>query len=538
MSPDPTDPPGAPEPEAALPEPVSDDLAVANIIRTETVLSRMPIHNLAKRGRVDIRITRKNPAGEVDLKWEVSHSDRYGQPRQLAYKIDTLIVNRRIDEEGRPLPGMIRLGSLAQICKELGVPPSGKNTNDLRNAIHQNAGAYITAKLNYRSADGSEKRLEAGFTRYGVVFTGERLPDGRKADAVYVILNDPYREVLNSAPLRPLNYDYLRQLRPTAQRFYEIISYRIFAALRNDWPTARITYSDYCAYSAQQRYYDYEHFRVQMYKVHKPHLDSGYLKSVHLESATDGEGKPDWVLSYVPGPKARAEYRAFTRKHGDVGPTEEPQGLLENASTFVEETAAAPAQQTLFSEPPSSADPLLAELTRRGVNEARAKKLLALLPQGQPVLDQLEWGDYLIAQSPASFRNPPGFYVSLVRDNLVPPDAFPTTRRRKQAEEARQREEQLWDQRQKIELAYEEYRRRQLDRYIETALTPQEFQAAVETQKREYAKQYPGLEPETLWEIARGAARAEIARRLPLASFEEFAKSQSATPEENPSGAL
>src|SRR5712671_3309030 len=95
-----------------------DDLTPLNIIRTETVLSKLPIHNLAKKGRVDIRITKRNANGQLNLKWEVSHSDRYGQPRQLAYKIDTLLINRRIDDEAKPIPKLIRLGTLSQMCKE------------------------------------------------------------------------------------------------------------------------------------------------------------------------------------------------------------------------------------------------------------------------------------------------------------------------------------------------------------------------------------------------------------------------------------
>jgi hypothetical protein len=54
-------------------------------------------------------------------------------------------------------------------------------------------------------SDGTEKRIEAGFTRYSLVFTGETLPEGAVADGVYIILNDPYRDVLNTAPVRPLN---------------------------------------------------------------------------------------------------------------------------------------------------------------------------------------------------------------------------------------------------------------------------------------------------------------------------------------------
>jgi len=51
-----------------------------------------------------------------------------------------------------------------------------------------------------------------------------------------------------------------------------------------------------------------------MYKVHKPHVASGYLESVRYEATTDEDGRPDWVMTYVPGSKARAEYAAFNTR--------------------------------------------------------------------------------------------------------------------------------------------------------------------------------------------------------------------------------
>jgi hypothetical protein len=194
-------------------------LAPASIIRTETVLSKMPIHNLSKKGSINIHIVRKGAAGQVDLSWRVSPSRDYGEPRQLAYKIDTLIINRKIEEAGRPLPPVIALGSIRQVCRDLGIN-EGKGSNDVKRAILQNSSAFISAKLTYTGNDGTVRRLDANFARYSVIFTGEKLPDGRTADGVYLLLNDPYREVLNNAPVRPLNYDYLRQLSPTQQRFY------------------------------------------------------------------------------------------------------------------------------------------------------------------------------------------------------------------------------------------------------------------------------------------------------------------------------
>ena len=51
------------------------------------------------------------------------------------------------------------------------------------------------------------------------------LPDGTPADALYLVLSEPYREILNHAPVRPLDYAYLQALTPMAQRFYELLSY-------------------------------------------------------------------------------------------------------------------------------------------------------------------------------------------------------------------------------------------------------------------------------------------------------------------------
>jgi hypothetical protein len=374
------------------------------------------------------------------------------------------------------------------------MPSSGKNVNDLRRAIHQNAGTYITAKLNYKAADGTEKRIEAGFTRYSVVFTGETLPEGDVADGVYIVLNDPYRDVLNTAPVRPLNYDYLRELRPTPQRFYEIMSYRFFAALKNDRPTARLSYSDYCMYSAQPRQLDPERFRLQMYKVHKPHLDSGYLKSVTYEQTKDGAGKADWVMVYTPGPRARSEFQTFAKRQAPLFEPDEPNDLLR-------------------------------EVTNRGITESKGRSLLQQIRPNQHVLDQLEWGDAILRQAGAgTFRNPPGFYVSLVRDNIIPPNSFETTRRRKHREEA---ERDAHDQAQKAtqaEFAYDDYRRATIDQAV-AAMESDAINAAIAAKRKQYQRIHPTLPPTTLDEIALAGVRNEIEGQLKLLTFEEFSKS-------------
>ena len=291
------------------------ELNPQNTIRIETALSRFPVHKLARqRGGITIDIKDTTSAGELRTRWKVSYNSEYGQPGPLAYKVDTLIVNRRIDDERPAITRIVKLGSLSGICRELGMPASGANTNDVRKALHQNASAYITAKISYRATDGAERTIEAGFSRYSVIFTGEKLPDGRKANAVYLILNDVYMKVLNEAQTRPLDYDYLRDLPPAAQRFYELIGFQIYAVLKHERPRARMLYSDFCTRAPQTRYPDYEHVKKQMYKVHAPHLRSGYLAKVELQPQRGESGEPDWLMLYTPGRRAQAEFKEASRK--------------------------------------------------------------------------------------------------------------------------------------------------------------------------------------------------------------------------------
>lgn len=327
-----------------------------DVIRVETALSRFPMHRLAKAGTIEIVIRDQNDAGDV-LRWKVSHNSEYGQPGPLAYKLDTLVINRRIDAVGRPTPKLVKLGSLREIAEATGT--GEKNTTIVRRALYQNAGAFITAKVRYRGVDGTKRSIEFGTTRYAVVMTGETLPDGRRADAVYIILHDLYREVLDSALTRPLDYDYLRTLPPAPQRLYELLSFQMYASLKNGWPTARLTYSEFCLYAPQTRYFTYDQVKKQLYKLNSQHRASGYIAGVEYEATTDREGRADWAMIYTPGPRAKAEYRAFMQRVG--GPV-------------VIEAEPEPA-------PPPEPTGLERELIDRGVTPSQAAELVREFPE-------------------------------------------------------------------------------------------------------------------------------------------------------------
>ncbi|MFN7939228.1 MAG: hypothetical protein U0R19_38240 [Bryobacteraceae bacterium] len=467
--------------------PITGELEAIQIIRTETVLSRLPVHSLSKTGDFDIVITRRNTQGEVELHWSVSHSAKYGPPRQLAYKLDTLVVNRRIDEAGRPVPKLLKLGSLRDIARELSL---GGDTNQIRRALRQNAFTGITAKLRYKNASGQERRIEADFTRYGVVFAGEKLPDGVTADCVYLVLNEPYLEVLNQAPMRPLNYEYLRELTPAAQRFYEIVSYRIYGALKHRHATAKLPYSDFCTYSALQRYDDYDHFKKQMYKIHRPHLESGYLERVLYEDTRDSDGRMDWVMIYYPGVKAKQEFEAFHSR------------------------------TKMLAEPPIEPEsPLLQELTSRGISPSQARKLVSSAGDSQRVLAQLRWGDVLIARGKGRISNPPGFYAYLIKEDVVPPAAV------KEPVQPTLSEEFDPPAVGRTEQEYEEHCRQIASAWLAARYSPEDYRALLEQKMKEIGRQYPAAQfwsEAQLVEVAEGLVRGDALKHADVPTFSQF----------------
>jgi hypothetical protein len=394
----------------------SAELLPLQSIRTETVLSRFPIHRLARRGNINIEIKEPTETGELKTTWEVDYPKKLGQPGPLAYKLDTLIINRRIEEASRPVPSVLKLGSLSEICRELGVPASGKNTNDVKRALRQNAGAFITAKRTYKGADGGERTAEISDTRYGVVFTGEQFPDGRRADGVYILLHDAYREILNTAQTRPLDYDYLRELSPGAQRLYELLSYQIFAAIRNERPRARMLYSYYCIRAPQARYEDYDHVKKQMYKLHAPHKTSNYISAVEFRETIDAEGQLDWEMLYTPGRRAKAEFRAFaqTKRASAARPVRELQSA-QSASSEAE----------VKTKP--EADPLIERLRIFGVTETKARQL---------VKSHREATEAQIAAYPyregKALKNAAGWLVAAIEGNYTLPALYLEEQEKKQ----------------------------------------------------------------------------------------------------------
>ena len=292
-------------------------------IRIDSEFSLFPCHNIEKRSNGHINITVQGKDGS-EINWGVTPNAKWGMPGELAYRIDSQLINRRLNSY-KKTPKFLLLGSFRSIARELPCsrqvmtlkikdPDTGKvqiiRKCNIEIALRRNASASIDTNLSYRTVNGTRKILSGQLQRYQLFLSSQELPDGTITNEVCIWFNDWYRTFLDNVVKRPLDYNYLRLLKPTGQRFYELVSPKIYAALRRGLSTARYLYSDFCLRVPQKRYSVPSHMRRQMKRVLEAHQDLGYIEKFEFQPTATESGK-DWWIIITPGIKAKQEFSFF-----------------------------------------------------------------------------------------------------------------------------------------------------------------------------------------------------------------------------------
>ena len=160
-----------------------------------------------------------------------------------------------------------------------------------------------------------------------------------------------------------------------------------------------------------------------MHKVHRPHRESGYITDVKFNETTDAEGRPDWVMIYQPGPKAKAEYAVFNKRGGP--------SVLE-IETLDATTPLLPG----FS-------PLEQALTRHGISGSSARELVTR-HSGERIEFQIECVEWLLDKHPEKIDEPAAYLFSAIEKDYAPPKRFVTkAERQRRAAEKQAREHKL-----------------------------------------------------------------------------------------------
>jgi hypothetical protein len=332
-----------------------------------------------------------------------------------------------------------------------------------------------------------------------VVLVGEELGDGTRSEHYQVYLSHWQLTNLNQGYLLPLDFNaYLRLRRDISKALFGHLSVWFYASRGQ---TIEKRYQDLCQLMNIRAY---PHLSKAS-SVLGPSLDElveiGYLSEWELTRMARGA---DFKLVLTPG------RRLLT---------------LPTFSNIVNPEARAALDATL----PSWVN----DLVTRGVAERKARQLALDIPEHQPVLDQIEYAEHLIAQDRkgrSKISNPVGFILWTIEQNLVVPEDFETSERRRcrQAAESEQAEMQWRTVR--LEEAYQQFCRDEaklrMKEYSEEQLE-MALRDHMKVIKREQLEWFSRIPAATQREVAMSRLQTALLEEASLPSFEAWRKSQS-----------
>ncbi len=366
-----------------------------------------------------------------------------------------------------------------------------------------------------------------------LVLLGTTMEDGTVADKHYVWFSDWQIENINSNYLLPIDYDSYKQLRNhIAKILVPLLQIWLYASREQGCFEKR--YEEICQFLNIRAYQHQSKIKEKL----GPSLDEltahGYLSSWRLEKTSDGAG---YKIVLYHGEKFHRDLR---RRAAPVGlnsannsnQTSTDDRRLAPAPTFARTNGSKCTPKAEQRTSPVADDHVLKALIERGISAERSRELLSGAGDSQQIVDQLEWGDYLIARSGAGkFYNPPGFYVRLIESKVAPPDHFETSHKKRLREEAQRARTQTIQEQAALELEYLEYRKIEVDKYLSEKVPPQTYQEVIESHKKELQRAEKGgavLTDQAWTELAVARFRKQTASQLNLMSFGDFCEARKA----------
>ena len=387
---------------------------------------------------------------------------------------------------------------------------SGKNYKEISNWLDLMASTTIISQGVVYLA-GRKRWARDRFRVFDrAISLGQELPDGGVADKNYIWLSEWQLENINNNHLLPIDLETYRKLKNhIAKALVPLLQVWLYASRQEGSFTKR--YEELCQILQIRQYKRRSDIRRKFGTSLDELKAHGYLADWKIERTRD---RKNYKVVFYHGEKFHRDRRSRLNQKDQTVP--------------IPATAPAPSLDDAETKSPVAPE-LLEELKKRGVSERQAEKVLSNLAPGQSAMDQLEWGDHQISVAePGKIKNPPGFYISLLRDNIQPPPTFESTRWQKERAEADRKARQKQERQVLLKREYEAYQEQELDQHI--AAYPTEHQQLIQKTKRTLLKEirrtHPHMRDKERWAtgVAANRARATIAEQLSLLSLEEFGK--------------
>lgn len=378
----------------------------------------------------------------------------------------------------------------ADMIKLLRLRKGGFHYDEINDWCKRMVATTIMSEASIFLADRRQYATDTFHVFDRVVLVGEELSDGTRSDFYQVYLSEWQLTNLNQGYVLPLDFNaYLCLNRDIAKALFGHLSVWFYASRGQ---AVEKKYQDLCQLLNIRAYPHLSKAR----SVLEPSLieltEIGYLSSWDLIRTARGA---DFKLEMAPGKRLLS---------------------LPNFASVVNPDARA----LLEAGMPG----WVRELLARGVVERKARQLALDIPDDQPVLDQIEYADYLIQQDRrgrGKISNPAGFYIWAIENNLSVPANFETSRARRERTEQNSSSIELAN-------AYDEYCQEQISKKLQADYPPERLETALREHlksiKREQPEWFARVTENTRREVALGRLRAAIREHLALPNFEKWHK--------------
>jgi hypothetical protein len=387
----------------------------------------------------------------------------------------------------------------ADMIKMLRLRKGGFHYDEINDWCKRMVATTIMSQASIFLADRKQYATDTFHVFDRVVLVGEQLKDGTRSEFYEVYLSNWQLTNLNQGYLLPLDFNaYLQLRRDIAKALFGHLTVWFYASRGQ---VVEKKYEDLCQLLNIRAYPHISKARAVLQPSLDELVDIGYLSTWQLNRTSRGTG---FKLVLTPGRKLAS----LPHLSGAINP---------------EARAALDAQLP----------PWVDELVRRGVGERKARQLALDSSDNQPVLDQIEYAEYLIQQDRrgrGKISNPAGFLIWAIESNLAVPETFETSRKRKLRDADQQAKSQELDS-VRLQCEYEQFCLEQVVGKIESEYPEDRLQTALREQikaiRREQPEWFARVSETTRREVALSRLRSAIRENLSLPSLERWSKENS-----------
>lgn len=385
----------------------------------------------------------------------------------------------------------------ADMIKLLRLRKGGFHYDEINDWCKRMVATTIMSEASVFLADRRQYATDTFHVFDRVVLVGEELHDGTKSEFYQVFLSEWQLRNLNQGYLLPLDFNaYLRLKRDISKALFGHLSVWFYAS-RGQGIEKR--YTDLCQLLHIRAYPHVSKARSVLEPSLQELVEIGYLSTWDLQKTSRGG---DFKLVLCPGTRLLS---------------------LPTFSNVVNAEARAAMEAHL--------PQWVSELVKRGVTERKARQLALDIPEEQPVLDQIDYAEYLIQQdrrTRGKILNPAGFLIWVIESDIAVPPAFETSRKKRVREAQQEAENTERIALLQLKNEYDEFCFREIDRRMASEYSPARLETALQEQmkavKREQPEWFARISETMRREIALGRLRALLREKMNLPTFEAWSK--------------